>query len=170
MSSQPQTPQDPGATSQFEGVLDDFNFPAPLEREPEAVPFCYCNHPAVKRITKKEGPNFGRAFFVCPLPQSSGRCDFFCWYEYMQASMQGQDQWTKKQISKFGQLVKQLQQVSASMENFGLQQELMYTNKLQTTKSAAYAGKKQKLIRSQLPAKPPKAKKQKQEDEGEDLE
>lgn len=43
-------------------------------------PNCDCNKPAVSRTVSKEGPNNGRTFFCCSLPQDdSSRCTFFAW-------------------------------------------------------------------------------------------
>lgn len=49
-------------------------------RHRAAVPNCDCNKPAVSRTVSKEGPNNGRTFFCCSLPQDDGsRCSFFAW-------------------------------------------------------------------------------------------
>ncbi|PJF18639.1 DNA topoisomerase, partial [Paramicrosporidium saccamoebae] len=42
-------------------------------------PECGCRKPSTRRITKKEGPNFGRAFWSC------GDCNYFCWTEDVRA-------------------------------------------------------------------------------------
>ncbi|KAH8553410.1 DNA topoisomerase [Umbelopsis sp. PMI_123] len=45
-------------------------------------PNCDCNRPSVSRTVSKEGPNNGRTFFCCSLPQDdSSRCNFFTWEE-----------------------------------------------------------------------------------------
>ncbi|KAJ2635911.1 DNA topoisomerase 3-alpha [Coemansia sp. RSA 1286] len=43
-------------------------------------PLCNCGTLSIQRVTTKEGPNKGRAFYVCSKPQES-RCDFFQWVD-----------------------------------------------------------------------------------------
>ena len=44
------------------------------------TPLCQCNLPSAPRTVKKEGPTFGKEFFVCSKPQNDPvRCDFFAW-------------------------------------------------------------------------------------------
>ncbi|KIM83270.1 hypothetical protein PILCRDRAFT_438526 [Piloderma croceum F 1598] len=52
------------------------------EDGPEAGPSrqCKCRETPVQRTVVKEGPNTGRAFWVCQKPQDTdGRCDYFEW-------------------------------------------------------------------------------------------
>lgn len=41
-------------------------------------PPCLCNQPSVPLQVRKEGPNTGRTFFKCPMPQGQ-QCNFFQW-------------------------------------------------------------------------------------------
>lgn len=41
---------------------------------------CKCGRDATKRVVKKPGPNKGREFYVCPLPQGD-QCRFFEWVQ-----------------------------------------------------------------------------------------
>ncbi|XP_013416438.1 DNA topoisomerase 3-alpha-like [Lingula anatina] len=43
---------------------------------------CNCGSDAMLLTVRKEGPNTGRQFFKCPLPQGSG-CDFFLWADQL---------------------------------------------------------------------------------------
>ncbi|KAJ2881346.1 DNA topoisomerase 3-alpha, partial [Coemansia asiatica] len=48
-------------------------------------PLCNCGTLSVQRVTTKEGPNKGRAFFVCSKPQDA-RCEFFQWVDQPSSS------------------------------------------------------------------------------------
>jgi len=41
-------------------------------------PPCFCNQASVALLVRKEGPNTGRTFFKCPMPQGQ-QCNFFQW-------------------------------------------------------------------------------------------
>lgn len=41
-------------------------------------PPCFCNQNSVPLMVRKEGPNTGRTFFKCPMPQGQ-QCNFFQW-------------------------------------------------------------------------------------------
>jgi len=43
-----------------------------------AGPACLCGHPSVTLTVRKEGPNTGRMFYKCPMPQGE-QCGFFQW-------------------------------------------------------------------------------------------
>ncbi|KAK9165167.1 hypothetical protein Scep_000358 [Stephania cephalantha] len=56
-----------------------------LMRDRSSVPICKGHgEPCVARVVKKEGPNFGRKFYVCnrgegPASNPEARCDYFKW-------------------------------------------------------------------------------------------
>jgi len=67
----------PGYGRQLHGGLDGQLVPM----EPPAAaaiecPPCGCGNPSAQRTVRKEGPNCGRVFFCCPLPQGE-QCKFF---------------------------------------------------------------------------------------------
>ena len=46
-------------------------------------PKCKCNLSAKAVVVKKEGPNQGKSFWACPLPQAE-QCKFFEWEDKAQ--------------------------------------------------------------------------------------
>jgi len=62
----------------FFAFADGFATPAPAPTAglPVALPQCDCGQPAVQRVVKKDGANFGRTFFKCAKPQEQ-QCRFF---------------------------------------------------------------------------------------------
>ncbi|MBW0466658.1 hypothetical protein O181_006373 [Austropuccinia psidii MF-1] len=52
-----------------------------LNSNAQAKPKCQCGAEVVERVVKKEGPNKGRLFYVCPKPQDEKGCGFQGWVD-----------------------------------------------------------------------------------------
>ena len=70
-------PYIPACTSSFEWCEDDFKGPAPK---------CACGNRKIHKTVKNEGPNYGRAYLICPNPQT---CDSaFEWVEERESDIE----------------------------------------------------------------------------------